>query len=77
MTPPGAMRTKALKSIQWRLYCPQLNLWAGLSDTGEIIPCASADDPRVQTFDGRDNEDMKIAFYTRATGIQWETQCVS
>lgn len=70
-------RLKALKAIKWRLYCPQLNLWAGLDEQGNIIPCHSKDDPRIQVFDGRDNEAQKLAFYTHFTGIKWEVRCES
>lgn len=63
---------KRFKPLQpWRLYCPQLNLWAGLDSTAQIVPCASPDDPRVQVFDEWDNQAMKIKFYSLITGINW------
>lgn len=61
---------------KWRMYCPQLNLWAGLDNQANIVPCSTPDDSRVQVFDGRDNEVTKLAFYTRITGIKWEMQNV-
>lgn len=73
--PDRKARWKAMRTIKWRMYCPQLNLWAGL-DGIDIVPCASPDDPRVQVFDGRDNEDLKLQFYTAITGIQWEVELV-
>lgn len=71
--PDRKARWKAMKSIQWRMYCPQLNLWAGL-DGIDIVPCASPDDPRVQVFDGRDNEEIKLPFYKLITGIEWQVE---
>lgn len=68
---------RELKTIKFRLHCPQLGLWAGLGGL-QIVPCASQSDPRIQIFDGRDNETAKLAFYTVATGIKWELQlCAS
>lgn len=68
----------ALKAKRWRLYCPQLNLYAGVDRNGDIVPCETADDPRVQVFDGRDNEKMKLRYYTAVTGIAWTMQsCAS
>lgn len=60
----------------WRLHCPQLNLWAGLSKTAEIVPCQSPDDPQVQTFDERDDKTVKANFYRLLTGINWQPQAV-
>ncbi len=60
--------------MQWRLFCPQLNLWAGLTIQAEIVPCTTPNDPRVQTFDDRDNQEMKRKFYSLITGIAWQIE---
>lgn len=72
---PAMTTTNSLKP--WCLYCPQLNLWAGLTERGEIVPCESASDPLVQVFDERDNKTVKAKFYTLSTGIQWQAVCAS
>jgi len=65
-----------MTSIRWCLHAPQLNLWAGLSERAEIVPVTSQAD--AMKFDGRDNEDMKLAYYTAVTGIAWRIQlCAS
>lgn len=38
-----------LKAEKWRLYCPQLNLWAGLQGL-QIVPCATPVELRDAIF---------------------------
>lgn len=70
------IKSKYTPHNQWRLYNPHLGLWAGLSDSAEIIPCTSPDDPRIQLFDDMDNQTMKVKFYSSITGIAWQVQLI-
>lgn len=72
-SPEPKARWRAIKSVRWCLYSPQLNLWAGLQGL-EIVPVTSQDQAAV--FTGQDNEQRKIDFYTAATGIAWQVQLV-
>lgn len=69
--PERKARWKAMKQLKWRMYCPQLGLWAGMRGL-DIVPVASVGEALV--FDGRDNEEHKLRFYRASTGIQWEIQ---
>lgn len=60
---------------KWRLHSPQLNLWAGL-DKLLIVPCQVQEDPRIQVFDSRDNQEFKRRFYRAVTGIDWQVELV-
>jgi hypothetical protein len=52
-------RQKALKAVKWRLRAPD-GQYAGLDGLrAALVPAQKA-----QTFDGRDNERTKIAFYS-------------
>lgn len=73
-TPTGPGRTAALRAIRWRLHCPALGVYAGLSQSGGIVALPSV--TGAQVFDGRDNEVSKADFYTRATGIVWQPEVV-
>lgn len=79
-TPAGTRkRGKALASVKWRLRYGLL--CAGLDCSVPANPqcvLVSPDDPRVQTFDGRDNENMKLAYYGAALGCKFEIElCAS
>lgn len=56
---------KAMKSIRWRIR-NIAGLYVGLDGIEtELMPPGSAG---IQTFDGRDNEDMKLAFFRKFHG---------
>lgn len=60
---PGPLRTKALKGIRWVMECP--DGYAMLDG----LQCALTTDPdRAQVYDGRDNEKMKLAFWSQQLG---------
>lgn len=65
----GKTRWASMKTIKWALYCPQLDLYAGLSGI-EIIPVTKIE--QAQIFDGRDNQELKISFYRVITGVCWQ-----
>ncbi len=62
--PAGRERTKALKAVQWRLRGP-LGQFVGLD---AALSCAFVPEAYGQVFDGRDNEDQKLATYERELG---------
>jgi hypothetical protein len=71
-TIPENRKWKSCKNLlKWRLYCPQLNLWAGL-DGLDIVPLQTPE--KAQVFDARDNAEMKQRFYTATTGIKWSIE---
>lgn len=71
-TMPEEKKWKACRNLlKWRLYCPQLNLWAGLKGL-EIMPSETPEG--AQVFDARDNAESKQKFYTALTGIQWSIE---
>lgn len=61
--PAGRERTKALKACQWWLRGQQ-GQFVGLNN----LACAFVPESLAQVFDGRDNEDQKLATYERALG---------
>lgn len=69
-------RWKAAKQVKWVMSCPQLGLYAALSNDlgGGIIPVTSKAEAVV--FTAQDNEERKLAFYRAVTGINWQPELV-
>lgn len=65
---------RAMRAIKWRMYCPELGLWAALRGL-DIVAVPSEAEALV--FDGRDNELTKLRFYRASTGINWQVRCAS
>lgn len=61
---------KAMKTVKWVMYCPQLGLWAKSGIHIALVESQS----EATVFDGRDNEVMKIRFFRAVTGIDWQIQ---
>jgi hypothetical protein len=57
-------RTEILKACQWRLRGPN-GEYVGLT---KQLACAFVPEADALVFDGRDNEDMKLATYQAALG---------
>lgn len=70
-TKPGTIaRHDALAAIRWQLRSDD-GLTAGLNDAGTCLLCVDGD-PRILTFDGRDNHTAKRAFYSALTETDLE-----
>lgn len=61
------MRTKALKACQWRLRGPH-GEYVGAGPAAQGLPCRFVPESKALVFDGRDNEDMKLAVFECALG---------
>jgi len=62
-------RNKALAKIKWRLRCGLL--YAGL---GRQAACILTDEAHALVFDGRDNEQTKLAYWQAVTGYKFEVE---
>lgn len=65
-------RLKALSSIKWRLRSPA-GQYAGLEGLRGVL----TDAEHAQTYDGRDNEETKIKFWSAILGVQMAVELVS
>jgi hypothetical protein len=60
-------RKAALKACQWRLRGPR-GEFVGLGPVSAGLPCQFVPEASASVFDGRDNEDTKLAIFQRALG---------
>lgn len=65
--PKTKARNIALAAIKWRLEAHG-GLVAGIDDS-LVCGLFQPDSPHAQTFDGRDNEQMKLRYYQAVIGV--------
>lgn len=72
ITSEDAARIQALKAIRWQMVETDSGLVAGLDERTMECVLVESFDKRAQTFDGRDNEAMKLAVYQRDLGVTFQ-----
>lgn len=62
---------KAMKDLKWRLRAPGTDCYAGLiadGNTATGLRCVLGPVDTAQVFDGRDNEELKLRYWSAQLG---------